>query len=424
MATLGTPAFLIRDLDRHPHLPDSPMQRDVVLKPTARVQPDMDPTLHELARLQHRPTLQQPPTPAPTPEQHRKAVSGLHAHVTHGMSRSGSDLSSYTSTSLGSMTGSPPAGTTTLFKSSSFTLPALFKWRKALSQTEETPVTTPTTEAAFHYFAAGESHLDDLQRGLATEQQTLAQSTEQQLQEERRRRHLAEDRLAAVEEEVTRLCTVMLPSDCGETGEAYFSSILESVRLAIDAYEERTLQLAEQVEEKTAALALEQRRRLDVELENTALREQLREATAALESDVLKQENAALRTQLAAQIPAEDLLQRVRDTEAQRDALRQVSRSLRQRLTHETRKYEEKLMQLHAGTRVHGRQLSSASLRSLPLPLTAFSASGRSTPSTPGLPDEDATGCLPLELETKSVLWHAQAQTRRNRQPWEFKQYK
>lgn len=393
---LASPAFMIRDLDRHPHHPDSPLQQL-----QSRKYQTHDANAINAQRIHAL------PTPGPTPEAQRTAMSSLAPVV-----RSESDLSSYMS-SVTSFSDAPSAGSAGLAKSSSFTLPGLFKWRKAtaaathdaqLASPEsvmETPPDAPVS-ATDAYFALGDAKMAHLQNQLAHSQQTLARSAEQELQEERRRRHLAEDRLAAVEEEITRLCTVMLPSDSGETGEAYFASILASVRIAIDAYEDRTKQLTEQAEQRAAALAKEQRRTLDLEIENTALREQLKEATASLqENQVLRADKEQLARQLdAAPKQTEELLQRIKDTEAQRDALRQISRSLRQRLTHETRRYEEKLSQAQGrgGSYTHQRHGSNASNTSLRPMQARTRPSGQNTPSRGSTFVED-NGCLPLELD-------------------------
>lgn len=292
----------------------------------------------------------------------------------------------------------------------SFPFTNIFKWKRSVSSTSgQTPnglQTPPLDDHGSDYFANSTarnmrgSSLDNgnhLQQAQRTE---LEFSLEQQLQEERRLRHLAEDRLTEVEEQVTRLCTVMLPTDTGETGEAYFASILQSVRIAIDCYEERTDKLEKEVEEKSARLLTERRDRTNAEIDCTTLKNQLKLAQAELaEAQVPKSvscqheevlaQNKKLREEVdqlkaastvTKEVSTEEseiegdehetldratLLQKVKDTEAQRDALRHVSRGLRQRLTIEQRKNADRSRALAAiDATIAARQLRASSRQS------------------------------------------------------------
>ena len=206
-----------------------------------------------------------------------------------GMARSTSNLSSWSNTSDDERSTSSLS-----LRSAAFPF-SIFKWKKPT--TNNTGLQSPPPE-------------HDL---------------EEQLQEERRLRHIAEDRLSAVEEEVSRICTIMLPTDTSESGEAYFSSVLSSVRMAIDSYESRRTQLERDLATASAMLTAERRERTEMDIE----------------------------VKIQAQVGGQDeLLQRIKDTECQRDALRHISSGLKQRLTIETRKNAEKVRALERLNRV------------------------------------------------------------------------
>lgn len=381
------PAFVIRDLDKQPHSPV-----------TYRTRPDLPRGTSQLM------------TPVPTPEQSPKVIED----GSSGMTRSNSDLSAHSGNSIidNAHNRTVSSGSQSSRMTSQFPFTNIFKWKRTISSSStpsfmgmHTPPIDESSARTSDYFSdpglkgVQITNLDNLGHSIQAQKNELNAALETKLQEERRLRHLAEDRLTEVEEEITRLCTVILPSDNGETGEAYFASIIESVRIAIDSYESRTNGLEQQLEEKCSLLITERRERTNVDIECTALRNQLKtvqkelldlQTTAASNAvnEEMSQENRELREEVnrlrleasavsdlkkklqvelreaetAKQIAQESankvsdredseragLLQRVKDTEAQRDALRQVSRGLRQRLTIETRKNAERTKALAA----------------------------------------------------------------------------
>ncbi|CCG82243.1 protein of unknown function [Taphrina deformans PYCC 5710] len=382
--TPNTPSFIIRDLDKDPHGPAPPSKNF------------LGANLKGLA------------TPDSTPNSSPRAIFDGQEST---MTRSGSDLSTYTTDMEdhhqrnSSMVSS---------RSATFPFTSIFKWKRTISSSSvpttglQSPPIEDHASRTSGYFnpdvrPATTTTLDNLGLAIKNSKNDFNSVVEAQLQEERRLRHLAEDRLTEVEEEVTRLCTVLLPTDTGEAGEAYFSSILSSVRTAINSYEERTDGLERQLEEKSARLTVERRERINIDIEHNALRAELKQlqiqvAEASKPSELLDRneelarENESLRDQLRmlkeaaalttlkAETAAKEeekkaeieddraaLLQRVKDTEAQRDALREVSRGLRQRLTIETRKNADKMRALAAidtnittrHARSHSRQSSS-----------------------------------------------------------------
>lgn len=403
------PAFIIRDLDKDPHGPMVPAKL-------------ADPQQQQLA------------TPDITPGNSPQMSSKI-------MTRSASDLSAYSlhsdSSSLHSRSASSNSQGSKTHPAFPFT--NIFKWKRSGSnstvsvfspglQSPPEDGDSPSPDYFNRLDQKGNriTNLDNLGHAIEAQRVDFQASLEAQLQEERRLRHLAEDRLTEVEEEVTRLCTVILPTDSGETGEAYFSTVLDSVRMAISTYEERTDGLERQLEEKSARLAVERRERTAADIDCVALRNQLAPLQAQLahvnadtsvqdrNAELLKQ-NQELRDQIeqlklervdashnersvspgsdvsedsSETVPATDmqsdsadtssgeieasatLLQRIKDTEAQRDALRQVSRGLRQRLTIETRKNADRMRALAAIDRTfamrpqgrsHSRQASVTS---------------------------------------------------------------
>lgn len=380
------PVFVIRDLDKQPHSPsfNHPSKSHIPSGQTHLISP-----VH---------------TPGNSPKMTTVDESST-------MTRSASDLSAYSvdsgldnshSRTISSVSQGSRAPT-------QFPFSSIFKWKRAISSSGSTGIPTPPIDESSSrgsgYFSdpglkgVQITNLDNLGQSIRAQKDALNSTLEFQLQEERRLRHLAEDRLTEVEEEITRLCTVILPTDNGETGEAYFSSILQSVRMAIDSYESRTDGLERQLEEKSTNLITERRERTNVDIECTALRNQLKSVQGELSelqtssglreaNEALVRENQELRdeverlkfdagsvTDLKKKLQAElreaettkqiaqessnkvidrddsertALLQRVKDTEAQRDALRQVSRGLRQRLTIETRKNADRTRALAA----------------------------------------------------------------------------
>lgn len=408
---LGLPGFIIRDLDKQPHSPVNQSKRSEAPQGSSQLM-----------------------TPAHTPD-HSPKMSG---ELPTGTTRSASDLSAH---SGGMSADSAHSRNMSLGSQSSrvtaqFPFTNIFKWKRTVS-TASTPsvlgLNTPPIEDGLsrssEYFPDPRlkgvqiTNLDNLGHSILNQKNELNNSLETQLQEERRLRHLAEDRLTEVEEEITRLCTVILPSDSGETGEAYFASIIDSVRIAMDSYEHRTEGLEKQLEVKSSLLIAERRDRTKADIECTALRNQLKamrdevlelqnKSASSTINDELSRENNELRDEVTRlrleaatvadlkkklhaelreaettkQIASESsskvtdredteraaLLQRVKDTEAQRDALRQVSRGLRQRLTIETRKNTDRTKALaaigdqtfttRAQSRSHSRQESDPSL--------------------------------------------------------------
>lgn len=370
----GLPSFIIRDLDKDPHeiavpfkILDVPSQQ----LDTPRTTPDNSPGK---GRLDNGP----------------------------GMVRSISDLSAYSSES--DYDPSQLRSGSSLSLRSAVAITSLFRWKKPssgastnLSIATSTGIHSPVVDEGMSgdFFATDGVNAKNLNL-LASSIQAQRHDTAAalvQLQEERKLRHLAEDRLTEVEEEVSRLCTVILPTDNGETGEAYFASVIHSVRLALESYETRFQTLEKQVEEKSAQLVTERRERTLVDIECSSLRKQLQLARAAEEShsvrevegkrieelaaqnrllqeqldaikqeasshsartkklqeDVQQAESSKQQTALVLKQQDEDrtaMLQKIKDIEAQRDALRQVSQGLRQRLTIETRKNTEKLRAL------------------------------------------------------------------------------
>lgn len=388
--TTPLPSFIIRDLDKDPHGPALPPKY-----------------------LSHSTDTRQLHSPATTASSSPKTLFEERACSSSSMTRSGSDLSSYTNDKEDSHSRSPSM--VSQRSTTNFPFTSIFKWKRTISTSSlpnstglQSPPVEEGSSRSSSYFVGDSksvtrSNLDNLGLSLQTQRSDFNSTVEAQLQEERRLRHLAEDRLTEVEEEITRLCTITLPTDTGETGEAYFSSIIHSVRLAIDSYEERTDGLEKQLEDKTTRLALERRERTSADIECTSMRTQMRLLQAQLgeaqqastleqRNEELVRQNRALQDELdklksPAEVvpedeveqqspasPSEDdrptLLQRVKDTEAQRDALRQVSRGLRQRLTIETRKNADKMRALAAidysasarQARSHSRQNSSCLL--------------------------------------------------------------
>lgn len=335
------------------------------------------------------------------------------------MTRTTSDLSTCTA----DIRASTSTTSNSSSSSASFPFTNIFKWKRTFSNasSRNTPgvQSPPLTELegssrVSSYFSSdhkrpSRGNLETLGIAIEYHKSDFNSVLEEQLHEERRMRHLAEDRLTEVEEEVTRLCTISLPTDAGETGDAYFSTIISSVRLAIDSYEERTELLERTLEDKTTQLSAERRERTVVDVECRELKSRLKHLEAQLcealqssdlqvKNESLTRENDRLRKELELlksrdssdsnsrcssdsrdmsstvdDFSGDDraaLLQRVKDTEAQRDALRQVSRGLRQRLTIETRKNVDKMRALAAidvnscarQARSHSRQDSNTSV--------------------------------------------------------------
>ena len=347
MPSMAAPTipFIIRDLDKHPHEIKVPLK---ILD-----------------------AQQQLPTPRVTP--HGSPDPSVATITTNnpGMARSTSDLSSYSNNS----DDDHRSGSSLSFRSAAFPFTNIFKWRKG---NNSTGLTSPQTDDEYPPVSA--ANLDNLGRALQAQREQMCEITQGQLDQERKLRHIAEDRLTAVEEEVSRLCTVVLPTDNGDTGELYFANVLDSIRIAVDSYDSRATTLETKLQVATDTLKRERHERTAVDIECSSLRKQLtasketQTSNAALESriDELLSQNKALQDQLSAmtisskshsettsqltrelettrlshqklQTDHDTLSQRLEDCEAQRDALRQVSQNLRQRCALESKKSEKQM---------------------------------------------------------------------------------
>lgn len=209
--------------------------------------------------------------------------------------------------------------------------------------------------------------------GAASSSPTGANDLVAALAEEKRRRLLAEDRLVQVEAEATRLCSVVLPTDAGFEGEEFFKDVVAAVKMAVDCYAKESDALRGEMWDLRALLKEKSRRVADAELGNAAMQRELARArdeaasgAAAVHAQRSVQDVAAAHAQrdelagrveemrqaldtraaeVAALTKAHDEAEKkqklaIEAVEEQRDALRQTSRGLRQRLTMLQRRFD------------------------------------------------------------------------------------